>query len=254
MRRSKVAISWLEISLIAVLSITGMGTWLFIDQQVEIFFYDEKPDLEQFQHSARLSEKKRELAFSQNELNLNQSKLIEQRIELSSQAAKLKILKEIYPQLVADSSNQASSLPPDILKSYQQAQIDRSTAENLVNVLENRSNSLKSWVMDREDAVFKAQEASSKALTKAQNSYKWNKQKLTLFWSTGVLASITLIFFVVLSVLSRGTLNINFMTVFFGAISIQVVLLGYQAFNVIGGALAALFLLIILLIPLSRKL
>lgn len=250
---SKFAISWLEIILVTVLVASGMGIWVFVDQQVSQNLYSQQPDLEQFQQERQLPDRQRELKLAQDELVTTRKKLIEQKIELARHIAKLQALENVYPQL-SQKTIAKPPLPPDLPKTFKAAQLEQATIKGLVQALATQALSIESQVANLTKAVFKAQESSSQDLQVAKIRYEWNKRLLTLMWSAGIVACImSVIFFIVLGLSRWRTLTINLWLIFGAALTLQFILFGYQAFSVMGAALISTFLLIAFLGTLSRR-
>lgn len=250
---SKVAVSWLEIILVATLVISAMGIWAFTDQQVNQSFKSKEPSLEISQQEFGVTDTKRSLTLVQDELTVTRKKLLEQQIEISRLNGKLGALETASPKLLKAKQDK-NSLPSDIVKTYEGAQVEKQTIRGMIRDLKVRAKTLEERVTRLTKKAFDAQESASEKFESAKIDFGWKKRWQVLFQSIKMVMAMMIVSAIILwCLVKRKTLAVNLSLVFLGAIALQAILFGYQSFGVMGAALASTFLLFILLAALSHQ-
>jgi membrane-bound ClpP family serine protease len=247
---SKVAISWIEIILVATLVIAAMGIWSFTEQQVNQNLKSQEPSLEAFQQAFQLSDLKRRFALNQDRLATTRKKMTEQQIELAQQNSKLWAMKATYPKL-AKKSPESQAVPADIQKTYASLRMEQQSTHELVEKLAAKSLALDNHLTRATEKIFKAQESASEQFEAKKISYEWKKRSLTIQRaSVVVLGAMTTLTIVLL--LFRPE-NLKVILVIGITLVLQIILFGYQAFGIIGSASIALLFIFMFLGVLRLK-
>jgi hypothetical protein len=247
---SKVAISWIEIILVASLVIAAMGIWSFTEQQVNQKLKSQEPSLEAFQQAFQLPDLKRRFALNQDKLVITRKKLAEQQIELAQQNSKLWAMKTAYPGL-AKKPQALQAVPADIRKAHASLRTERNSTRELVEKLEAKSLTLDNHLTRATEKIFKAQESASEQFEAKKISYEWKKRSLTIQQSSvvvlGSMATLTIM------LLLFKPENLKVILVIGVTLVLQIILFGYQALGIIGSAFITLLFIFIFLGVLRLK-
>jgi hypothetical protein len=247
---SKVAISWLEIILVAILVIAAMGIWSFTEQQVNQKLKSQEPSLESFQQAFQLPDLKRRFTLNQDKLVTIKKKLAEQQIELAQQNSKLWAMKAAYPEL-AEKPSELQAVPTDIQKAYASLRTERNSTRKLVEKLETKSLTLDSHLTRATEKIFKAQESASEQFETKKIRHEWKKQLLTTQQASVVVLGSMLILAIFLLLFKPE--NLKVIPVIGVTLALQIILFGYQAFGMIGSASITLLFIFIVLSVLRFK-
>jgi hypothetical protein len=131
----KVATSWLELTLLILLVLGGMGLWVLAERQISKDMQAQEPREEDFRQ--KVTDQQAELAVIQNELATTQEKLLQQRLEVEQLILVRDAQASIHPQLLELSPITTATLliPAEVLQTYLQTQIDLATTARSVNNL-----------------------------------------------------------------------------------------------------------------------
>lgn len=258
----KISVSWIELLLMVLLVLSGMGVVVFVQQLINDEAQTLEPKEETFQQQEETLLRQAELTGAQNEVKSLQEELVKQRLALEQQAAKVAALTAAYPALpkLPFSASKTGGLPADILKAYHESQIELETKRGLVKSLETQLTATLKQVGERAAALMKAQKSAREKFTAAKDEFTTRQQWRGLWWAG--LAALALLVAARLSIsvglwffrhADRLAFTWNPLLVFLGAAATLSILLGYQTFALIGAALPGTLLVIVIFILLARR-
>ncbi len=120
--QGKVAITWLEVLLIALLVISGMGIWAVVDPQVRKLSQGWMPQDAVYQAEAGIPEKQSAQGLIEAQLESARAALIAAQGEFQDKAASLDILTRRYPELLdLPEPTDPMSIPASAVRAYVEA-------------------------------------------------------------------------------------------------------------------------------------
>ncbi len=134
--KTKFAITWAELILIALLVVGGIGVWFYIVDQVAVNMKTQEPVEAFVTETTDVITNKAELAAAQVEFTALQDELIKQRVSLQHITAQIAALQSAYPSL--------SNLPtinvfsPEVFNAYWDAQLNAQTLVNQTSKLDSK--------------------------------------------------------------------------------------------------------------------
>src|SRR5262245_44828530 len=125
-----ITISRLEIVLLVLLVVLGMGTWVWVDRTVTMLLKPEEPREDQFQDQLNVRQMETDLLLNQEEQKATQTQVIQARLDLTNQTATVNTLKQFYPQLaqistlsITATSTLSTTIPKEYIEQYAKARI-----------------------------------------------------------------------------------------------------------------------------------
>jgi hypothetical protein len=261
----KIAVSWIELTLLALLVVSGMGIGLAVEQAIGQQLRGQEPKADQFQQAEKLPGKQAELLKAQGELKSLQDKLVEQRFELRKQSTRMQTLSAAFPllaKLAYGAPAPRTGVPREAFNAYQTARMEAQAGERLVKELSTEVDQAIQQVSDRTAALTAAQQAAIEKHEAAHEAFVVKKKWQILKWSAAAVAVflISARLLVAIAVWLGGTLAAGKTTAawnptftFLLAAAILSVLLGYQAFQLIGAAASGMVLALLLFFILTSR-
>lgn len=251
----KISVSWIELLLLVLLVFSGMGAWAFTEKEVDSNLKPEEPKEDYFQRQAEVPILEEKLSSARSELAAVQAKLNEQKIDLAQQGFRLAALSAAHPELLDSTPPSATkTAPPEMHQAYDKAKIELEAAKNLVNTLnEELVKSIKT-VADLSSDLAAAQKLSAQKFNLAQQRFVTTKRMSTLL-RTSIFIAVFMLTALALTyiVTGRQLVGIRLGVVFGAAALLLLVLLAYQAFEMMGAALIGTLIVIVILILIPRK-
>ncbi|MEP7339137.1 MAG: hypothetical protein ABI977_15480 [Acidobacteriota bacterium] len=260
----KISVSWIELILLVLLVLSGMGVGVFVQQQTKDDGQMREPKEETFQQQEESLLRQAELAGAQNEVKFLQEELVKQRLGLEQQAAKVAALNGAYPVLLKlpITATGIGGLPVETVRAYRESQIELEAKRGLVKSLETQLAASLKQVAARSAALLQAQKSAREKFSLAKEEFTSRQQWQELFRAgLAVLALIAAVWLIISLALwlipPRVAGEPPFAwhpgMVFFGAAAVLSILLGYQTFALIGAAIPGALLVIVVFILLARR-
>ena len=140
MSRTKLALTWAELILVALLVVGGIGLWSYFAEQVSTDKKAEEPVKEFFTNTTGVVTTKAELAGAQAELTALQEELNKQQASLRQTQAQIASLQAAHPFLESLPTDLA--LSPDTFKTYWDAELKVKSVEGQIRVLDSQIEQL----------------------------------------------------------------------------------------------------------------
>lgn len=264
----KIAVTWIELLLLAVLVIAGMAASAFISEKVG---EELKENAKSEQGTKNREQKKAEfeqqakLTAAQAELKVVQDKLYEQRLAQNQQSARVTALLALYPALnAATASSNASKVEPpeEVRKALLEAQLDEKTKGELVSKLVKTRNELLKTAQIEDGALSALQEEGKEKAEKAKENLSADTKRTVLIetarWVGGGLAAAWLLLFILCSLsgfIRKRDISLakKLLPVFFVATSVLAILVGHQIYQMLGAAVAGAIPFLAMMIVLAGQ-
>ena len=246
---SKISILWLEIILIALLVSSALGIWMFVEQRVEEEFKQQEPNLESLQQEESLLTHQISFDATKKELEEVHKLLFQKRLEFKKQISEVNSLESAYPE-ISSTPLESSKIPTKLNERYKTLIIDKSANENLIKTLEGEVNILQNQASKNSKGLLNAQDAASEKLENQKREFKSNKTKTKVRHSLAIVVPLMSIFSILIlafKLINRKKFKIQAASVLGIAAGLQLILIGYQAFGLIGTALIGLAISILIL-------
>jgi hypothetical protein len=167
--RSKIGVSWIELVLVMLLTMLGMGFWALADRLVKDVLAHSEPEAKDFAERRGVPGRERVLNLAEAEWKASVALLVEQRLDIDRQAAKLKTLEGSYPVLRGVSAPVASAVPAEVAKEYREVQRQLRTASIL-------SEQLQKCLQEVEDRLSRS--AKAVRLVRRSANREWQAAKV----------------------------------------------------------------------------
>jgi hypothetical protein len=133
----KLAISWLEVLLLALLVTGGMGIWSFVDAQVSARAPGQGPLDIFFQAESDVPAKQADLELVEARLQAVRSDLVAAESEAFAKSTELEVLSARYPQLPDPTiPGEIQSIPTSALMAYSESGVAEAEARQAVELLQ----------------------------------------------------------------------------------------------------------------------
>jgi len=232
----KVAVTWIDLLLVLLIAVMGMGVWYLCESRVRDALHSEEPDEGEIQERFQIPRLQRELTRDEEIWKAAAKELTTQRLEKIRQAAALATLAKTE-------------------KGYPEALAQHAIASRLVDQLGPYVHNLEIGVGRREEALSRAKRNVADAWEKARGEFEQRRKVVTLCWAAGLGAVLLVVLWVPLS--WEGTLqplgSIHAGPLLATAAVFLAALFGYQAFGAPGLSLVSAVLLLVLLMALLRR-
>jgi hypothetical protein len=240
---SKIAVSWIEIVLVILLTTLGMSFWVNAERRTRALAGSE-PRAEDFAQKYGVPEGQRRSSLAEAEWKAHVALLVEQRLDVLRQAAKLRSLESSYPGLRATQSvPPASAVPPEEVKEYRDAQRQLKTATLMVESLTVSLREIEARLDRSATALRLAQHHANRDWREVRAHQKRARQGWTLLLAGGGSCLALLLTFLALSGSTARRLGIQRGLIFGGTAALLSILYGYQIFQGLSLAAASLLLL-----------
>ena len=246
---SKISILWLEIILIALLVSSALGIWIFVEQRVEEQFKQQEPSLESLQQEESILTHQISFDASKKELEEVHKLLFQKRLEFKKQISEVNSLESAYPE-ISSTPLESSKIPTKLNERYKTLIIDKSANEKLIKTLEGDVNILQTQASENSKDLLDAQDAASEKLENKKRKFESNKTKTKVSHTLAIivpLMSIFSILIVAFKLINRKKFKIQASSILGITAALQLILIGYQSYGLIGTALIGLAISILIL-------
>ena len=239
-------VSGADFILLVLLVISGFGIWAWVERSLTEILHYREPNEERFMLSRGVPRKQVELVEAQTELVELQKQLASARLEELKQNSAVATIESLYRDL---GNNEASSrVPAEVVKLGSDAKMQARIANALVVSLEKRVPEVRAKAIKAADDLEQLKLNARDGFHKANAGYVILKPAITLVVT---LVAVLLLVIIVDSIMWRLTRKRIASTPRFKPLLIVMaavlILLGYQAFELVGAALVAILLLILVL-------
>lgn len=252
----KKVVTWTELILLTLLVLSGMGIWIFTEQEVAAARKSNEPDEETYQEQSMVLARQLELSGSQAELAALQGQLIEQRLQLVRQSFKVDSMLAAYPKLhdISTTSESNASISKETVRAYVNARIELDTARGVAEALASGLEQCTRNVVDKAGALVKAKSKATSDLTAALERFRLRGRFIALAWAGGAIAVFFVVAFALLSLLvGNGSFEVNRGVVLGCSSLLLCILIGYATLGVMGAAALGTLISIVILIFVSRN-
>lgn len=133
----KIAVTWLEVVIVAMLLIGGMGAWKLAEHWVNLDLAPEEPTSEQVELKYTIPELKVDLAAAEARLKALQEQDVQEQVAIIKLDAQVSSWEEQYPALASLPILDAVTVPGEVLKAYVQDSRDAMATQLLIVSLES---------------------------------------------------------------------------------------------------------------------
>ena len=189
-----------------------------------------------------------EQAAVDQELSDVKEELSKGRLQHAQMSARSEAMNALSPNLsvIAASTLLGSHIPPEALSSYLKLQSDIDIQNGLVREYERRVIGLRHGVSTAVVALAEAKQKAAKALGKAQNEFTVETRLFSLILTLfGLLVLLGGGYLLIRELQHSRKLDFHAGPVFGGASAIILILIGYQVFGLMGAAVAAAVVVIV---------
>jgi hypothetical protein len=264
----KVAVSHGEVIMLLILVLLGMGVWVLADRFANSYAKEWEPREEEFQLRRGLPRLQAGLAMRQDERKSTQEQLIKMRLELADRESALGALEAFPPPTPENPSATSNATPtagqratptekpaeskpaaPSPAEVRAEAFRKRDAAERLVNSLSRRFDTLQT------EADRFAAETEQARRDVAADFYRsqWNFRMLKALATLAAAAFVLFLLVAFISWLRRAKrgqvpgVSDDGSLMWWTLAGLVLILFGYQALEIAGAALAAVFVILVIL-------
>lgn len=137
-------IKWVELLLISLLVLGGMGVWILVERRVAASMQGLAPSEAQSEQDAGVPARKAEVSLVQEEVDQVQAALVKERMAAAEQTAQMQLLAAQFPQIpsIVSSAPGGPPLSLETTQSFLQAQTALAAASGMVKGMEARMHTL----------------------------------------------------------------------------------------------------------------
>jgi hypothetical protein len=195
---AKIAVTWLEMILVLLLTIGGLGSWRGSRQLAEQRFEPAQPQREDFELRHRVGELHRRHAAIEEEWQETFALTSRQYLEVEQQTAQMEVLERGFAATRAGGSAEPSA---EALLEHQKARDRRAVAEQLEERLKTRLHAIEQRLVHSSDAVEAAHRAAASEL---KDACAGRERKFRLQMALAGTAGIGVFFLAAFAVLAGG--------------------------------------------------
>jgi hypothetical protein len=160
---AKVAMTWIDLLMVALLAVLGMGVWHLCASWAYGDLRDQEPTEEEVQEHFKLPRLQRNLTAAEEEWKATLAQIIQQRLEAEKQAEMLRALQGTAPGTLAN-------------KKSLETVAARDTAARIAAGLERRLDTLDADLTRRQAVILQARKAAShKWKDKQERFERWQR-------------------------------------------------------------------------------
>lgn len=242
---SKIAVSWIELVLVILLTTLGMSFWDIAERRARAWLAGSEPQGEDFAQQYGVPASQRRSSLAEAEWKAEVALLVEQRLDTLRQAAKLKALESSYPGLRGmPSAPPASAVPPEEAKEYRDSQRQLRTATTLAERLTVSLREIEARLNQNAMAVRLARSHAARDWREARAHEERARQGWTLLLAGGGSCLALFLTFLALSGSTARRLGIQRGLILGGTGALLSILYGYQIFQGLSLAAASFLLLV----------
>lgn len=246
---SKISILWLEIILIALLVSSALGIWMFVEQRVEEQFKQQEPSLESIQQEESILTHQISFDATTKELEEVHKLLFQKRLEFKKQISEVNSLESAYPE-ISSTPLESSKIPTKLNERYKTLIIDKSANEKLIKTLEGEVNTLQNKASKHSKDLLNAQDTASEKLENKKREFESNKTNTKVRHSLAIIVPLMSIFSILIlafKLINRKKIKIQAASILGITAALQLILISYQSYGLIGTALIGLAISILIL-------
>ncbi len=241
----KIAVSWIELVLVILLTIIGMSFWVIAEPRVRTWLAGSEPQVEEFAEKHGVPGVQRRLSLAEAEWKADIALLVEQHVDTLRQGAKLLALERSYPGLRGIlATPPTNEVPAEAVKEYREAQRQLRTATVLAERLEASLREVGNRLDQSATAMRLARRSAARDWRDAKTRGERIRQGWTLLWAAVGSCSVLLLTFLTLSGSTVRRLGIKRRLVVGSAAALLSILYGYQFSHGLSLAVASALLLV----------
>ena len=248
----KLAITWIELALLILTVIAGMGIWVFVKQKVDVWQKANEPLEATYQKQHDVLDKQAKQSFAQSELTTLQSKLIQERIDELRKGYLLENLTNApknTPQTATPATASASPAPTpttnaELEKAKTDVEVTKRVIETLSSQQDEKIKAVGQAYIDLEAAKLRA----SANFTQAQIKFLRDKRLVALSYAGIAIFALLVLVWLLVSVIGfAGRFETRRTVVVGSAAALLFILIGYEVFELAGAALIGILVVITIL-------
>jgi hypothetical protein len=244
----KIAITWIELALLILTVIAGMGIWIYVKQKVDLWQKANEPLEATYQKQDDVPGKQAKHSFAQSELTTLQSKLIQEQID---ELRKRYLVENLTNAPKTETPGTASPPPassPTISAELEKAKTDleltKRVTETLSSQQDEKVKAAAQAYVDLEAAKLRA----SANFAQAQVDFLRHKRLVALRYAAIAIIALLLLVWILVSVIGiAGRFETRRTVVVGSAAALLFILIGYEAFELGGAALIGILVVITIL-------
>jgi hypothetical protein len=241
----KIAVSWIELVLMILLTIVGMSFWVIAEPRVRTWMAGSEPQVEEFAEKRGVPGAQRRSSLAEAEWKADIALLVEQRLEILRQGAKLLALERSYPRLHGVlATPPTNAVPAEAVKEYRDAQRQLRTATELAERLEASLGEVGNRLDQSATAMRLTRRSAARDWRDAKTRGERLRQGWTFLWAAGGSCLVLLLTFLTLSGSTARRLGIKRWLVVGSTAALLSILYGYQFGHGLSLAVASALLLV----------
>ncbi len=245
---SRLAISWLELLLIGLISSAGIGSLAVAERRISVEMAPEQPSDEAVQLRYDVAGKKAAVAALEREAAATHAQLVERRLDASRRDADVATLTRLYPALVAPRAPDAPPVPEDVAKAFREARLAAGSSADVAVASSQRLAKLEMMIAERSAALSMAQRDASVESLRAGLAFEDRKRKALFRFACWSVPGAALVAPLTVLLAPRPRRPGMVWTVLLGSLGVIGLSLGYQTYQVAGAAMAGAVTVVLLLI------
>jgi len=237
-----------DLVLLLLLILFGFGIWALVERGFTELLRNREPSEQKVLDAHGVTKQKAELTDVQNEMTEVQKYLNAARLEQLKQNAAVHSFITTYPQLAAVTPREDNTTPPDVVKTYREANRQALSATAVVTALEERLTALKQQQNTLSSQVDTNKEAAESQFRRSNGWYLLLKRGGTFIVTLAIVAVLLLLVRMVLWAFARKRMSTaEGFRPFVWALAALVLLFAYDQFSFAGAALVGVLLLLVIL-------
>lgn len=243
----KVAITWIELVLLVLTVIAGMGIWVVIKQRVELSEKADEPVEVNYQNQAQVLLRQTRYSFIQNELTTAQTKLAQEQIDERRKEYLLETLINAEKNPTSSPTRPATAPTPNT--DIEKTKTDLVTTKRLIGYLTSEVKNKEQDSINAYIDLETAKRLASANFAESQFRFQWGKRFDTLYYGSIVIGGLLFLVWLIISIVGRlGRFTASRVSVVGGATTLLAILIGYETFELAGAALVGVLVVIVILI------
>ena len=246
MASKKLAITWIELALLTLTVIAGMGIWIFVKQKVDLWQKTNEPIEATYQKQHDVPDKQAKYSFAQTELTTLQSKLIQERID---ELRKYYLLENLTnAPKTATPASAAPAPSPTVNAELAKAKTDLEVTKRMTATLSSQQDEKIKAVAQAHIDLEAAKLSASANFAQAQVDFVRHKRLVALMYAgIAIIALLVLVWVLVSAIGIAGRFKTRRTVMIGSAAALLFILIGYEVFELAGAALIGILVVITIL-------
>ena len=230
----KLAITWIELVLLILTVVAGMGIWIVSKQLVDTWQKKNEPLELNYQKEANVINEQANLTAVQGEVTALQTKLTQERVE--------QVTKQYLIDRLSEAQKTQTPVPATSNAELEKAKTDLETSKGLISRLSTELANKQAASATAQIDLETAKRRSAANLAWAQLKFVWKKRAFALL---GFVIAVVLLLVGVMKI--AGRFNPSPAIVVGGATAFLLILVGYELFEFVGAAVIGVVIVILVL-------